>query len=87
MKGGVTMHHLLDKLNQLACKEKMCGLTREEKAEQQQLRKKYVGLFRSSMEYALLHTTIIDPDGVDVTPEKVKSMKKLMNEIGKFVQE
>ena len=76
------MRYLLDKINALAYKEKAYGLTDEEKAVQEELRKKYAGLFRSSMEYALLNTTIIDPNGADVTPVKLQSMKCLMKEAG-----
>lgn len=80
MKGVENMRYLLDKINELAYKEKVSGLTEDEKLVQAQLRKKYAGLFRSSMEHVLLNTTIIDPSGADVTPSKLQNMKQWMNE-------
>lgn len=74
------MRFLLNQLNELAQKEKRRGLTAEEKIMQHDLRKKYAGLFRSSMEYVLIQTTILDPNGEDVTPKKIKQMKRLLEE-------
>lgn len=78
---GVTMHFLLKQINALAWKEKEYGLSAEEKVEQQALRVKYASLFRSSFEHMLLHTTFVDTNGEDVTPAKLKEMKRLMNEL------
>ena len=44
----------------------------EEKVEQQDLRKQYLAKFRGNMENTLLNLKVVDPEGVDVTPEKLK---------------
>lgn len=81
------MRYLLNEINELAYKEKVFGLTAEEKLTQVQLRKKYAGLFRSSMEYVLLNTTIVDANGADVTPSKLQEMKQWMKETSQPSQE
>ena len=44
----------------------------EEAKEQTKLRKEYLETFRSSMRDTIEHVKVIDPEGNDVTPEKVK---------------
>lgn len=56
----------------LAAKAKAGVITEEEKAEQQKLRQEYLKGFRSSMKNTLKSVKIIDPEGNDVTPEKLK---------------
>ncbi|MFC5651043.1 DUF896 domain-containing protein [Paenibacillus solisilvae] len=63
---------ILNKINELSRKEKEIGLTDIEKTEQANLRKEYLQIFRGSIDSLLLNSTIIDPNGVDVTPEKLK---------------
>ncbi|NGZ74681.1 DUF896 domain-containing protein [Saccharibacillus alkalitolerans] len=70
----------LERINELSKKEKEHGLTAEEKQEQAQLRKEYLRAFRGSVNDILLNSTIIDPLGDDVTPEKLKAKQ---NEIAK----
>jgi len=65
----------LSRINELARKEKQSGLTAEEKAEQQRLRKSYLGDIRGSMEKIVTNTTVLDPLGNDVTPIKVKALQ------------
>jgi len=65
----------IDRINQLARKAKASGLTEDEAKEQSSLRKEYLKAFRSSMLDTLTNTTIIDPEGNDVTPEKIKARK------------
>ena len=43
-----------------------------EKTEQKQLREEYLKAFRSSMKNTLKTVKIVDPEGNDVTPEKLK---------------
>ncbi|WP_053366269.1 DUF896 domain-containing protein [Bacillus sp. FJAT-27245] len=64
------------RINELARKSKSVGLTGEEAKEQTMLRKEYLEVFRSSMLDTLTNTTIIDPEGNDVTPEKIKDRKR-----------
>ena len=58
----------IDRINFLARKSKAEGLTAEEKAEQDLLRKEYIASFRASMTGILDNTYIQRPDG---TKEKV----------------
>ncbi|WP_449622131.1 DUF896 domain-containing protein [Robertmurraya sp. Marseille-Q9965] len=60
------------RINELANKAKQTRLTDEEAKEQTSLRKEYLETFRSSMLTTLKGVTIMDPDGNDVTPNKLK---------------
>ncbi|MDM5301957.1 DUF896 domain-containing protein [Bacillus subtilis] len=64
------------RINELAAKAKTGVMTEEEKAEQQKLRQEYLKGFRSSMKNTLKSVKIIDPEGNDVTPEKLKKEKR-----------
>lgn len=66
----------LARINELSKKSKSVGLTEVEKEEQQVLREQYLQTFRSSMKNTLKSVTIVDPNGNDVTPEKLKEDKK-----------
>ena len=66
----------LNRINYLAKKSKTNGLTEEEKQEQKILRKEYLKNIRKSFTNQLSTLTVIDPEGKDVTPEKVKKLKK-----------
>ena len=59
----------VDRINFLARKSKSEGLTEEEKAEQQILRKEYIEDYRRSLRGILDNTIIQRPDG---TREKIK---------------
>ena len=59
----------IDRINFLARKSKAEGLTSEEKAEQDVLRKEYIASFRASMTGILDNTYIQRPDG---SKEKVQ---------------
>ncbi|MCL1991158.1 MAG: DUF896 domain-containing protein [Defluviitaleaceae bacterium] len=65
----------MNRLNELARKKKVGLLTEAEVQEQAALRKEYLAIFRTSMKETLEQTTIIDPAGNDVTPEKVKAIR------------
>ncbi|WML43810.1 DUF896 domain-containing protein [Neobacillus sp. PS3-40] len=64
------------RINELAKKAKGTGLTETEAKEQSKLRSEYLATFRASMLNTLSSVKIVDPEGNDVTPEKVKAMKK-----------
>lgn len=66
---------LIDRINVLARKKKAEGLTEEELQEQQELRKEYIRLFRAGFEQQITSIKVIDTEGNDVTPEKIKQKK------------
>lgn len=65
----------LQRINELAKKAKTTGLSIEEAKEQTSLRKQYLETFRNAMRDTIEHVKIIDPEGNDVTPEKVKEKR------------
>lgn len=66
----------ISRINALSKKSKKVGLTLEEAKEQTLLRKEYLETFRSSMRGTIENVKVIDPDGNDVTPDKVKQARK-----------
>lgn len=65
----------LERLNELAKKKKAGTLSDDELKEQQALREEYLLAFRASMKQTIENVTVIDPNGEDVTPEKLKQIK------------
>ncbi len=65
----------LERINQLAKKAKQEALTDIETAEQKTLRAEYLENVRSSFTNQFKGMTVIDPEGNDVTPEKVKQLQ------------
>ena len=63
----------IDRINELA-KRKKQGLT--EAKEQSKLRKQYLDSFREGFKQQIESTKVIDPEGNDVTPEKLKNSRK-----------
>lgn len=66
----------IERINELAKKAKNTSLTEAEKKEQTALRKAYIQNIRHSFTNQLKSMTVIDPEGKDVTPEKVKQLQK-----------
>ena len=66
----------LSRINELAAKKKSEGLTEAELEEQQQLRKEYLEVLRFGMRNHIEGLKIVDTEGVDVTPEKLKQIQK-----------
>lgn len=64
------------RINELSRKSKDTGLSENEAKEQSSLRSEYLASLRSSMANTLENVTIIDPEGNDVTPDKIKEIKK-----------
>lgn len=60
---NVDMDQLIKEINELAHKKKTEGLTPEEAARQDKLRKKYLEIFRGNFKRQLEHTKIKTPDG------------------------
>ncbi len=65
----------IERINELA-KRKEVGLTQEEAKEQTALRKAYLESFRKGFKQQIENTKVIDPEGNDVTPEKLKRYNK-----------
>lgn len=70
------MKDLIKRINELANKSKTQGLTDEEKTEQGELRQEYLKVFRGNMKNTLLNTKVVDTEGRDVTPEKLKKEQR-----------
>ncbi len=62
----------IDRINELARKQKAEGLTDEEKAEQASLRREYIDGFKKSLMSQLDNMYIVEPDGTKkkVTPKQ-----------------
>ncbi|MFC6117758.1 DUF896 domain-containing protein [Macrococcoides bohemicum] len=69
----------MNRINKLARKKKNEGLTEEEGREQTLLRKEYLQTFRNSFQKTIENAKVIDPEGNDVTPEKVKVIQRNNN--------
>lgn len=67
---------LLARINLLSKKSKTSGLTDAEKIEQKNLRQQYLKEFKESFAEQITSVKVIDPEGNDVTPEKVKNLRK-----------
>ena len=66
----------LERINQLARKAKSEGLSLKEQKEQKELRQLYIESVRSSFKNQLHSLKVVDKEGNDVTPEKLKQAKK-----------
>ena len=69
----------IDRINALANKKKSEGLTESEAKEQTKLRAEYLQAFRGNFKSTIENTKVIDPEGNDVTPDKVKEIQKDRN--------
>ena len=65
----------IDRINELSRKSKTAGLSIEEAKEQTKLTQEYLASFRSSMRETIENVKVIDPEGTDVTTEKVKQAR------------
>ncbi|MFZ3587822.1 DUF896 domain-containing protein [Bacillus sp. DJP31] len=63
------------RINHLSKKAKEIGLTEEEKSEQKLLRVEYIKTFRGQMVEHLHAIKVVDPNGNDVTPKKLRQSK------------
>ena len=67
---------MIKEINELSRKSKTVGLTDEEKQRQQYLRTEYIKAFRGNFKQQLQSITVVDKKGNDITPEKIKNLKK-----------
>lgn len=63
------------RLNNLARKKKAMGLTQSEAKEQHLLQQEYLTAFRKNTRETIENMTVIDIQGNDVTPEKIKALR------------
>ncbi len=66
----------LTRINELAKKQREHGLTDTEKEEQHVLRQEYLSEIRGQVLHTFSRLTVVDADGNDVTPEKLKLEKE-----------
>lgn len=66
----------LDRINELAKKSKSDGLTLNEQNEQKLLREEYLEKFRGGMRNHIEGMKVVDQEGNDVTPDKLKGIQK-----------
>lgn len=66
----------LTRINELAQKQREGVLTASERSEQQVLRTEYLREIRGQVLSTFSGLSIVDPDGNDVTPEKLRNEQK-----------
>ena len=66
----------IERINELARKKKTVGLTQVEQDEQLLLRQEYLEAFRGGMRNHIEGLKIVDEEGNDVTPDKLKAIQK-----------
>jgi uncharacterized protein YnzC (UPF0291/DUF896 family) len=65
----------IERINELARMKKAHGLTEAELAEQAELRKLYIEGVRESLRHHVEGIKVVDEDGNDVTPDKLKRVQ------------
>jgi uncharacterized protein YnzC (UPF0291/DUF896 family) len=65
----------LKRLNQLAKLKREDKISETELKELTGLREEYLSNFRNSFKNQIKNTKVIDPEGKDVTPDKVKALR------------
>lgn len=65
----------LNRINELAKKKKGNSISEVELDELKSLRTEYLKSFRNSFKKQIENTKVIDPEGNDVTPQKVKDIQ------------
>lgn len=67
----------LARINELSKKSKeAAGLSEAEKLEQKELREEYLTAFRGGMKNHIEGMKVVDEEGTDVTPDKLKEIQK-----------
>jgi uncharacterized protein YnzC (UPF0291/DUF896 family) len=69
------MDDLIKRINELTALAKERELSQSETIERQKLREEYLEIFRSNFKEQLKAVKIVDKNGNDVTPEKLKKIK------------
>lgn len=76
------MDELISQINELANKSKTKELSEAERKKQKKLREEYLDLIRGQVKDQLASVKVVDDEGQDVTPDKLKKLKQNKN-IGK----
>ena len=76
MNKKLSENELINRINELAHKQKKDGLTDDEKSEQKKLRQQFLANFRESFKSQIEMMQIYDKNGKEVTPEKVKEIQR-----------
>ena len=66
----------IERINELSRKKKTVGLTPSEQDEQLLLRQEYLEAFRGGMRNHIEGLKVVDEEGNDVTPEKLKQIQR-----------
>jgi uncharacterized protein YnzC (UPF0291/DUF896 family) len=66
----------MQRINELARKKKAGTLTKQEEKEQKELREEYLETFRTGMRHHIEGMKVVDPEGNDVTPAKLKEIQR-----------
>ena len=66
----------IERINELARKKKKVGLTPVEQEEQLLLRQEYLEAFRGGMRNHIEGLKVVDEEGNDVTPEKLRQIQR-----------
>ena len=69
----------INRINELSKKKKEEGLTKEEAKERAELHQKYLDTFREGFKQQIENTKVLDPEGNDVTPDKLKKIQRDQN--------
>ncbi|MFZ7282652.1 DUF896 domain-containing protein [Avibacterium avium] len=66
----------LDRINELARKAKITALSEAELNERSALRQRYLAAIRGQLTNILSTVSVVDPDGNDVTPTKLREAQR-----------
>ena len=86
MKGRKNMlpQAKINRINALAKKKKAGTLTQEEAKEQSALRQEYLQAFRGNMRRTIENVRVMDPEGNDVTPDKLKQVQEIKSKLNRL---
>ena len=76
MEDSMLSEEKLKRISELSKKSKAEGLSLLEQNEQKELRDQYLHSFRSSMKRHIEGLKVVDEEGNDLTPEKLKQIQR-----------
>ncbi|WP_027063260.1 DUF896 domain-containing protein [Mesoplasma seiffertii] len=72
----LSFQELISEINRLAAIKKTRDLSVEEHQLRDLLRSRYIELYRRNLEHQLQSIKVINEQGEDITPQKIKNLKK-----------